>query len=129
MGLSGFVWVAPRRNPPDSYPALLLERDLYRQVLGVDPPWRVTHIDFDKRPLHHESRNPLKHWEDEVTITVEYPGDGSPRCPERGQAVLSVVLPPNPALAGRTLALRVQVPDAAGGLHTQSTLQVVATGP
>lgn len=63
----------------------MLERDLYRQILGVDAPWRVTDVAFDRRPLRPQSRNPLGHWEGEVTVTVEYPADGPLRCPTCGE--------------------------------------------
>ena len=60
----------------------MIEHDLYRQILGVEAPWRVASVAFDKRPLHPESSNPLYHWEGEVTIVVEYPQGASLMCPQ-----------------------------------------------
>ena len=60
----------------------MLERHLYRSILGVEAPWRVVSVDFDKRPLRPDSPNPLEHWEGEVTIRVDHDRRAPLLCPQ-----------------------------------------------
>lgn len=60
----------------------MIERDLYRTILGVEPPWHVVSVDIDKRPWHPESPDPFQHWKGKITVRVDRDQESPLCCPQ-----------------------------------------------